>query len=53
MRERIVGRSVLSQKTFNHTVDAISTATMSTALIFNSLNKLSAVFTELKETDKK
>ena len=45
MRERIVGRSVLSQKTFNHTVDAVSTATMSSALIFNSLNKLSAVFT--------
>ena len=53
MRKRIVGRSMLSQKTFNHTVDAISTATMSSALIFNSLNKMSAVFTELKEADKK
>ena len=52
LRERIVGRSVLGRKTFNHTVDAVSTATMSSALIFNSLNKLLAVFTELKEADK-
>jgi len=53
MRQRVVGRSVLSQKPFNHTVDAVSTATMSSALIFNSLNKLQAVFTELKEADKR
>lgn len=53
LRERIVGRSVLGRKTFNHTVDAVSTATMSSALIFNSLNKLPAVFNELKEADKR
>lgn len=52
MRERIVGRSVLTHKTFNHAVDALSTATMSSALIFNSLNKLQSVFSELKEADK-
>jgi hypothetical protein len=52
MRERIVGRSVLTRKTFNHAVDALSTATMSSALIFNSLNKLQSVFSELKEADK-
>jgi peroxiredoxin len=53
MREHVVGRSVLSQKPFNHKVDAVSTATMSSALIFNSLNKLQGVFTELKEAEKK
>jgi peroxiredoxin len=53
MRERIVGRSMLAQKPFSHATDAVSTATMSSALIFNSLNKLPAVFNELKETDKR
>jgi peroxiredoxin len=53
MREQIVGRSVLTHKAFNHAVDAVSTATMSSALIFNSINKLSAVYNELKEADKK
>jgi len=53
MRERIVGRSMLTQKPFSHATDAVSSATMSSALIFNSLNKLSAVFNELKETDKR
>lgn len=53
MQERIVGRSMLTQKPFSHATDAVSSATMSSALIFNSLNKLSAVFTELKEADKK
>jgi hypothetical protein len=53
MRERVIGRSMLTQKPFNHAVDAVSSATMSSALIFNSLNKLSAVFSELKEADRK
>ena len=53
MQERIVGRSMLTQKPFSHATDAVSSATMSSALIFNSLNKLSAVFNELKETDKR
>jgi hypothetical protein len=53
MRQHVVGRSVFAQKPFNHTVDAVSTATMSSALIFNSVNRLQSVFTELKEVDKK
>jgi peroxiredoxin len=52
MRQRVLGRSVLAQKPFEHSVDAVSTATMSSALIFNSLNKLGAVYSELKQIEK-
>jgi thiol-disulfide isomerase/thioredoxin len=52
MRSRIVGRSLLQQKTFNPGVDAVSAATMSSALIFNSLNRMQETFTELKQVNK-
>jgi peroxiredoxin len=52
MKNKIVGRSLLQHKTFNPKVDAVSMATMSSALIYNSLNKLQATVTELQRLEK-
>ena len=52
MQNKLVGRSLLLHKTFNPKVDAVSMATMSSALIYNSLNKLQATVTELQRLEK-
>ena len=52
MQNKLVGRSLLQHKTFNPKVDAVSMATMSSALIYNSLNKLQATVTELQQLEK-
>ena len=49
MRERIVGRYLSTPLIFDPKVDAVSSATMSSALIFDSLSKAKALMTELKE----
>jgi hypothetical protein len=52
MKNKIVGRSLLQHKPFNPKVDAVSMATMSSALIYNSLNKLQATVAELQRLEK-
>lgn len=49
MRERIVGRYLSTPFIFDPKVDAVSSATMTSALIFDSLSKRMALMTELKE----
>jgi hypothetical protein len=48
MKQRLVGRSVLQPVDFDSKVDAISSATMTTALIVDSINKATALYEELK-----
>jgi len=52
MKNKIVGRSLRQHKTFNPKVDAVSMATMSSALIYNSLNKLQSTVSELQRLEK-
>jgi hypothetical protein len=52
MQHKLVGRSLLQHKTFNPKVDAVSMATMSSALVFNSLNKLQSTVNELQRLEK-
>jgi len=52
IQHKLAGRSLLQHKTFNPKVDAVSMATMSSALIFNSLNKLQSTVTELQQLEK-
>ncbi|MFC1591490.1 peroxiredoxin family protein [Thermodesulfobacteriota bacterium] len=48
-RARLIGKPLSSTFTFNPQVDAVSTATMTSALIFNSVNRLKEVYTELQQ----
>lgn len=52
MQHKLAGRSLLQHKTFNPKVDAVSMATMSSALVFNSLNKLQSTVNELQRLEK-
>ena len=49
MRRRLLGLSALEEREFDPEVDAVSTATMSSSLIFDSLDKTGPVFKILKE----
>ncbi|KPK94171.1 MAG: hypothetical protein AMJ94_02060 [Deltaproteobacteria bacterium SM23_61] len=48
MKGRLVGRSILQPTDFNPQVDAISSATMTSALIVDSLNKAKGLYDGLK-----
>jgi len=52
MQHKLAGRSLLQHKTFNPKVDAVSMATMSSALVFNSLNKMQSTVNELQRLEK-
>ena len=52
MKNKIAGRSLQQHKAFNPKVDAVSMATMSSALIYNSLNKLQSSVSELQRLEK-
>jgi hypothetical protein len=49
MRRRLLGLSALEERAFDPEVDAVSTATMSSSLIFDSLGKMGPVVEILKE----
>jgi peroxiredoxin len=49
LKSRTVGRSVLKPFTFDPGVDAISGATITAALVFDSLDKAKAIFEKLKK----
>lgn len=49
MRSKLLGKSITQQHRFNPQVDAISSATMTSAIIFDSLNQGKALLGELKE----
>ena len=49
IRQKLVGKSISRNLQFNAEVDAVSTATISSALIFNSVNNLQSVFRELEK----
>jgi len=49
MRRRLLGLSALEEREFDPEVDAVSTATMSSSLIFDSLGKTGPVLAILKE----
>jgi peroxiredoxin len=48
MKQRLVGRSVLQPVDFDSKEDAISSATMTAALVVDSINKATALYEELK-----
>jgi peroxiredoxin len=48
MKQRLVGRSILQPADFDSQVDAISSATMTSALIVDSTNKATALYEGLK-----
>jgi hypothetical protein len=48
MRQRLVGRSVLEPVDFDSQVDAVATATMTAALIVDSVNKAKSLYLGLK-----
>jgi len=48
MKKRLVGRSILQPVDFDPQVDAISSATMTTALIVDSINKAKSIYEGLK-----
>lgn len=48
MKQRLVGRSILQPVDFDPQVDSISTATMTAALIVDSVNKARTLYEELK-----
>ena len=49
MRRRLLGLSALEERAFDPEVDAVSTATMSSSLIFNSLSNTGPIVKLLKE----
>lgn len=49
MRRNLLGLSVFDKKSFNPDVDAISTATISSSLIFDSLGKTGPIIEALKD----
>ena len=48
MRQKLAGRSLKNRIPFSPEADAVSTATMSSSLIFNSINDLEQIVTELQ-----
>ncbi len=52
MRERVVGRYITEPIEFDHEVDAISKATMSSELIFDTIRRLRSAYEPLKEAVK-
>jgi hypothetical protein len=48
MKQRLVGRSILQPVDFDPQVDSVSTATMTSALIVDSVNKAKALYNGLK-----
>jgi len=52
MRKKLMGLSVLEEREFDPDVDAVSTATMSSTLIFDSIGRTGGVFEILKQEDK-
>lgn len=48
MRKRLVGRSILQPMDFDPQVDAVSAATMTAALIIDSINKAKSIYEGLK-----
>jgi peroxiredoxin len=49
LKSRTVGRSILKPFTFNPSVDSISGATITAALVFDSLDKAKEIFQKLKK----
>ncbi len=49
MRQRILGRSLFEPFIFNPEVDAVSSATITSAIIFDSLSQAHTLYEELKE----
>jgi len=49
LRDRILGKSIFSSFTFNPSVDSVSGATITAALIFDSLDKAKEIFEKLKK----
>jgi peroxiredoxin len=49
LKSRTIGRSILGPFTFNPTVDSVSGATITAALIFDSLDKAKEIFKKLKK----
>jgi len=49
MRKKLVGLSVLEEREFDPDVDAVSTATMSSTLIFDSVGRTGEIFEVLKQ----
>jgi hypothetical protein len=49
MRDRLLGKSLLQKHSYNPQVDAISSATITSALIFDSLNQGQSLLQELRE----
>ena len=48
MKQRLIGRSILQPSDFDPQVDSVSTATMTSALIVDSVNKAKALYQGLK-----
>jgi len=48
MRQRLVGRSILQPTDFDPQVDSVSSATMTAALIVDSVNKAKGLYEGLK-----
>ncbi len=53
MKAKLLGRSLLQRKIYKPAVDAVSSATMSCALIYNSINRLEPVFRTLEQQEAK
>lgn len=49
MRNRLLGQSVLTERLFDPQVDAVSTATISSSLIFDSMNRMGPLVKVLQE----
>jgi hypothetical protein len=49
IRERIIGKSVFKSFPFDPRVDAVSGATITAALVFDSLDKGKAIYEKLKK----
>ncbi len=51
IRNKLINHSISRGYNFNPEVDAVSTATMSSALIYNSVDKLQSILAEISKTD--
>ncbi|UCF57813.1 MAG: hypothetical protein JSW15_04990 [Deltaproteobacteria bacterium] len=49
MKSRVLGRHLYDDFSFNHVIDAVSSATITSSLIFNSLERADTTYQELKE----
>lgn len=52
MQKKLVGQSVMNHLQFSPKIDAVSMATMTSAIIFNSINKLRETVEELQRIEK-